>query len=141
MSIPGRFMIIVDGKPVGNPQDNGEPMIQAQPGDPAAIFEFRDGRLFSGEWVLGRLNYEDRSMMPKRVLWRRREEVESLQPVQVEEYGGPPELKFSGMIYHTVAFVVLRLTTSNRGWSGIHRGQALCPHYARYVSFLLSSYA
>ncbi|KAG4292893.1 hypothetical protein FPRO06_12381 [Fusarium proliferatum] len=39
MSIPGKFMIIVDGKPVGNPRDNGEPMIQAQPGDPAAIFE------------------------------------------------------------------------------------------------------
>ncbi|KAF5574206.1 hypothetical protein FPANT_11884 [Fusarium pseudoanthophilum] len=96
MSIPGRFMIIVDGKPVGNPRDNGEPMIQAQPGDPAAIFELRDGRLFSGEWALGRLNFEDRSMMPKRVLWRKRDEVEELQPVQVEEYGGPPELKFSG---------------------------------------------
>ncbi|KAG4292892.1 hypothetical protein FPRO06_12380 [Fusarium proliferatum] len=34
--------------------------------------------------------------MPKRVLWRKREEVDDLQPVQVEEYGGPPELKFSG---------------------------------------------
>ncbi|KLP05021.1 uncharacterized protein FFB20_02279 [Fusarium fujikuroi] len=96
MSIPGKFMIIVGGKPVANPRDNGEPMIQAQPGDPAAIFEFRDGRLFSGEWALGRLNYEDRSMMPKRVLWRKREEVNDLQPVQFQEDGGPPELKFSG---------------------------------------------
>ncbi|KAI1020980.1 hypothetical protein LB503_010206 [Fusarium chuoi] len=135
MSIPGRFMIIVDGKPVGNPQDNGEPMIQAQPGDPAAIFELRDGRLFSGEWALGRLNFEDRSMMPKRVLWRRREEVESLQPVQVQEYGGPPELKFSGMLYHTAALAVLRLTTSNRCWSGIYSGQALCTYHGRYIPF------
>ncbi|KAI8400139.1 hypothetical protein FOFC_18962 [Fusarium oxysporum] len=87
---------IVDGKPVANPKDNGEPMIQAQPGDPAAIFELRDGRLFSGEWALGRLNFEDRSMMPKRVLWRKREAVEELQPVQVQDFGGPPELKFSG---------------------------------------------
>ncbi|KAG5799716.1 hypothetical protein H9Q69_001227 [Fusarium xylarioides] len=96
MSIPGRFMIIVDGKPVANPQDNGEPMIQAQPGDPAAIFELRNGRLFSGEWALGRLNFEDRSLMPKRVLWRKREEAEELQPVQVQDFDGPPALNFSG---------------------------------------------
>ncbi|KAF9775879.1 hypothetical protein IL306_005987 [Fusarium sp. DS 682] len=96
MSLPGRFMIIVDGKPVTNPQENGEPMIQAQSGDPAAIFELRDGRLLSGDWALGRLNFEDRSMMPKRVLWRRKEEAQELQPVQVEDFGGSPELKFAG---------------------------------------------
>ncbi len=129
MSIPGKFMIIVGGKPVANPRDNGEPMIQAQPGDPAAIFEFRDGRLFSGEWALGRLNYEDRSMMPKRVLWRKREEVNDLQPVQFQEDGGPPELKFSGMLYHTVTSAVSRLTTSDRFWSGIFRQQALFTHH------------
>ncbi|KAI3579223.1 hypothetical protein IWW34DRAFT_912827 [Fusarium oxysporum f. sp. albedinis] len=94
--------------PVANPQDNGEPMIQAQPGDPAAIFELRDGRLFSGEWALGRLNFEDRSMMPKRVLWRKREAVEELQPVQVQDFGGPPELKFS-VIGAGLAFIENKL--------------------------------
>jgi hypothetical protein len=112
-------MIIVDGKPVANPRDNGEPMIQAQSGDPAAIFELRDGRLFSGEWALGRLNFEDRSLLPKRVLWRKREAVEELQPVQVQEFDGPPELKFSGKHYHPVASNVVVLTSSNRCRSGI----------------------
>ncbi|KAF4345036.1 hypothetical protein FBEOM_910 [Fusarium beomiforme] len=115
MSLPGKFIIVVDGKPVANPQENGEPFIQAQSGDPPAIFELRGGRLISGDWALGRLHFEDRSLLPKRLLWRRKEEVEELQPVQVEEYGGPPELKFSGIGYHPIVSYTMILTAGNAG--------------------------
>ncbi|KAF4962110.1 hypothetical protein FSARC_9795 [Fusarium sarcochroum] len=97
--IPGRFTIIVDGRPVANPHENGERVFQAQSGvenSDAAVFELHDGHLVSGDWALGRYRIEDMSLQPKRILWCKREESNELQPVQVEHHGNGPELKFSG---------------------------------------------
>ncbi|KAM0192688.1 hypothetical protein ACHAPA_005789 [Fusarium lateritium] len=107
MSLPNRFTIFVDGRPVVSPegQGDGEEYFQAQaggpnPGPPPAVFEVQPGfnglQLVSGEYALGRYQVEDRSLMPKRVGWCRREQAQMLQPVQVQDGNSGPELSFSG---------------------------------------------
>ncbi|KAF4450441.1 hypothetical protein F53441_6440 [Fusarium austroafricanum] len=96
MSLPGRFQIIVNGKPIARPQENGEPTFQAHSRGPPAIFELHNGHLYCEDWAMGRVLAEDRSPLPKMVMWKKKFEAQDLQPVHVEEFGEKPELRFSG---------------------------------------------
>ncbi|KAL6916846.1 hypothetical protein ACHAPO_006805 [Fusarium lateritium] len=99
MSLPRRFSISIDGKPVGMPRENPEQMPLAKAadyGDQPAVFEIRDDHLVSGPLAMGRRNMEDRSMRPKNVVWCTMDQMYELQPVHVEDRGNGPELSFSG---------------------------------------------
>ncbi|KAG5660052.1 hypothetical protein KAF25_003574 [Fusarium avenaceum] len=107
MSLPNRFIIFIDGRPVVSPENHGdrEEYFQAEaggphPGPPPAVFEVRPVpgglNLVSGEYALGRHQVEDRSLMPKRVGWCKRDHSQMLQPVQVRPGNDGLELSFSG---------------------------------------------
>ncbi|KAJ5099620.1 hypothetical protein N7532_006621 [Penicillium argentinense] len=68
-SIPGTFIIKVDYQPVSVVKDGNEDKTHACLGPDPAVFTLVDGHLESGDWILGRSLVEDRSLLPKRVLW------------------------------------------------------------------------
>ncbi|GKU05499.1 hypothetical protein FLAG1_08615 [Fusarium langsethiae] len=99
MSFPRRFSITIDGKPVGMPRQNPAELTQAHAcdmGDRPAVFEIEDEHLVSGPFVMGRHNMEDRSLMPKRVVWCTRNQMHQVQPVRIEDRGKGPELSLNG---------------------------------------------
>ncbi|KAF4993158.1 hypothetical protein FGRMN_6643 [Fusarium graminum] len=105
MSVPPRFHILVDGRPVPMPSpgslEEGYRCIAEIEGDgPPAVFELRQeygpGQLVSGPFALGRHQVEDRSLMPKPVFWVKAEHVESLQPLEVKDRGNGNEILFQG---------------------------------------------
>ncbi|KAG8672438.1 hypothetical protein FPOAC2_05826 [Fusarium poae] len=99
MSLPRRFSISIDGKPVVMPREDPEQMPQAKTsdyGDQPAVFEILGGHLISGPFAMGRRNMEDRSLHPKSVVWCTMEHMNELQPVQVEMREDGPELSFNG---------------------------------------------
>ncbi|WZH49730.1 uncharacterized protein QYS62_010937 [Fusarium acuminatum] len=105
--LPDRFIIFVDGRPVVSPESQAseEEYFQAEAGGldsgpPPAVFEVQGGhrglQLVSGEYALGRYQIEDRSLMPKRVGWCRKNQSEMLQPIEIRDGNTGPELSFSG---------------------------------------------
>ncbi|KAM0231669.1 hypothetical protein ACHAP5_010985 [Fusarium lateritium] len=107
MSLPSRFTIFVDGRPVVSPESQAseEEYFQAQAGGPTsgpppAVFQVQPSynglQLVSGEYALGRYQVEDLSLMPKRVGWCKRHQAQMLQPIQVQDGNTGPELSFSG---------------------------------------------
>jgi hypothetical protein len=107
--LPDRFIIFVDGRPVVSPESQAseEEYFQAEAGGldsgpPPAVFEVQGGhrglQLVSGEYALGRYQIEDRSLMPKRVGWCRKNQSEMLQPIEIRDGNTGPELSFSGIL-------------------------------------------
>lgn len=90
------FTIHVDGKPIAKIPGDSEEGTQASIGSDAAVFRFEDGHLRCGEWVLGRHQIEDRSLMPKRVVWVPASQAEGLQGTRAQEKGDGYEFKFGG---------------------------------------------
>ena len=107
MSLPRRFSITIDGLPVAMPKTDPREHPQAEParhGEEPAIFEIQNDHLVCGPLVMGRLFFEDRSLMPKRVIWSPIHEMEQVQPIQVQEgEDGRPELKLRGMTPKSIA--------------------------------------
>jgi hypothetical protein len=100
MSLPRRFSISIDGKPVAMPK--GDPMERPQAqavnrGEEPAVFQIENDHLVSGPFVMGRQYMEDRSLMPKRVVWCFKDQMNSMQPVQVEQHGDSPHISLNGM--------------------------------------------
>jgi hypothetical protein len=100
-SLPSPFSIEVNGKPIAKIGDSEASKTQAkvEAGAEAAVFELKNGRLGCGGWMLGRNLTEDRSMLPKKVMWFKMSEDEerSIQPVAAEKEGGSYVLRFGGM--------------------------------------------
>jgi hypothetical protein len=88
------FTIELNGSPIARVDDNAEEMTHAKTGSEPAVFTLRDGRLQQGDWVLGRFMVEDRSLLPKRVLWFRPGN-QMVQPVVAHQDGGNVKLKFA----------------------------------------------
>lgn len=94
MSIPPSFTIILDDAFITNPpNDNDEARIQAQAdvnSGNAAIFSLNNGILESGDWYLGRFLVEDRSLLPKRVFWLKKEDTEAnfVHRTEIEQLDG-----------------------------------------------------
>ncbi|KAF2867075.1 hypothetical protein BDV95DRAFT_610958 [Massariosphaeria phaeospora] len=68
-SLSSSFTIKVNGAPIAKAGDETGDRTQAKTGSEAAVFTLKDGRLECGEWILARARREDRSFLPKRVLW------------------------------------------------------------------------
>ena len=100
-TLPSRFSIEVNGKPIAKISDSESTKTQAkvEPGCDAAVFELKNGRLGSDGWMLGRNLTEDRSMLPKKVLWFKmsEEQEKTVQPVTAEKDGDSYVLRFGGM--------------------------------------------
>jgi hypothetical protein len=97
-SLSQPFTMRINGKPIAPVDPNADNVVQAQLGSEPATFELRNGRLVSGDWILGRNLTEDRSMGPKKVSWFKQgtEPATRLHPVTAYEEGGEHKLKFGG---------------------------------------------
>ncbi|KAJ4002634.1 hypothetical protein NW752_002545 [Fusarium irregulare] len=96
MSLPRRFSITIDGMPVAMPKSDPRERPQAEParnGERPAVFEIVENHLVCGELVMGRSFMEDRSLMPKRVIWSPIQEMNQIQPIRVEQGEDGPELR------------------------------------------------
>lgn len=94
-SLPSSFTIEVNGNPIVSVGSDAEHGVQATTGSNAAVFTLKDGRLQCGDWFLGRSIKEDRSFLPKPVLWFK--STEGIQPVTASENGDSYQLRFSSM--------------------------------------------
>jgi hypothetical protein len=100
-ALPRRFSITIDGTPVAMPHTSPDERPQAEAvgrgGNRPAIFEIENEHLVSGPLVMGRSSMEDRSLMPKRVIWCSKDDMYEVQPVRVEMNENGPQIKLRGM--------------------------------------------
>lgn len=99
-NLPRRFSITIDGKPVAMPRSNVDERPQATPleggGDRPAVFEIEWNHLVSGDYVLGRSMIEPMIIAPKPIIWCHKDNMGQILPVEVEDRGDGPELRFRG---------------------------------------------
>lgn len=74
--VNGSFTIQINDQPVCLVEDSSEPRIHASLGTSPAVFSLIDGRLESGDWILGRFLVEDRSLNPKKVFWFKKQDTD-----------------------------------------------------------------
>jgi hypothetical protein len=94
-SLPSSFTIVVNGNPIASVGSDAEHGVQATTGADAAVFTLKDGRLQCDDRFLGRSMKEDRSFLPKPVLWFK--STEGIRPVTASEKGDSYQLRFSSM--------------------------------------------
>lgn len=101
-NLPSSFTIVLNGSPVAKIADDSEDRVQATLGTEPAVFTLKDGRLECGSWALGRNITENRSFLPKKVLWFKSNEHNAnvVQPVTAHEDGDSFKLKFAGTWEH-----------------------------------------
>ncbi|CAG5184979.1 uncharacterized protein ALTATR162_LOCUS11177 [Alternaria atra] len=102
-SLPRPFTIEIDGKPiskVNGPLDEdtfgGQTCKHAKTGSEPAVFELKECRLISDGLVLSRGMIEDRSLLPKRVLWFKADEHPDPHRVIAHKNGNDYLLQMSG---------------------------------------------
>ncbi|KAF2119063.1 hypothetical protein BDV96DRAFT_596844 [Lophiotrema nucula] len=96
-TLKSSFTIEISGTPIAKVDNDAEDRSQAKTGPDAAIFTLQDGRLKSGDWYLGRNKTENRSMLPKPVLWFKvnDENEKVVKPVSAEKEGDELKLEFA----------------------------------------------
>ncbi|KAF1832668.1 hypothetical protein BDW02DRAFT_502462 [Decorospora gaudefroyi] len=94
-SIPSPFTIEIDGKPIVKVSDGAEDRTHAKTGTDAAVFTLKDSRLQSDEWILARSLAEDRSLLPKKVLWFKADSDAAVHAVTASQEGDSYRLKFA----------------------------------------------
>ncbi|KAH8723557.1 hypothetical protein GQ44DRAFT_309939 [Phaeosphaeriaceae sp. PMI808] len=106
-SLDSAFTIEINGKAIGKIDNSRESRTQADvaAGNDAAVFTLKEGRLESAGWQLGRGLTEDKSFMPKQVLWFKTEvdsepfspdTSDNVRPVAAEKQGDSYTLLFHG---------------------------------------------
>ncbi|KAL5116698.1 hypothetical protein ACEQ8H_005447 [Pleosporales sp. CAS-2024a] len=94
------FTIEINGRPIAKVASGSEERPQATLGtaETAAQFTLKDGVLECDGWMLGRSVSEDRSLLPKKVMWFKRESENKAQvhPVAVEKSGEDYKPTFHG---------------------------------------------
>ena len=100
-SLDSPFTIEINGHPIAKVGDDTEDRTQAKTGSEAAIFTLKDKHLQCGDLILGRSVTEDRSFLPKQVLWFKNSEEnhKKVQPVTAQEKGESYQLKFTSTLY------------------------------------------
>ena len=90
------FTVEVNGAPIAKVADDAGDSVHAETGEEAATFTLSDGCLKSGDWILGRPVKEDRSFLPKQVLWFKEGEMPAkmIQPVTAHQEGDSYVVKF-----------------------------------------------
>lgn len=97
-SLESSFTIEINGSPISNISDDIELPIQAKVGTDAAVFTLKNGRLQCGDRVLGRSVTENRSMLPKQILWfGSNTNNDKIQLVTAQPDGNSYQLAFAGM--------------------------------------------
>ncbi|KAE8342102.1 hypothetical protein BDV24DRAFT_162657 [Aspergillus arachidicola] len=101
-TLPSSFIITLDGTPIAKNVNPDEEQIHAETDhNNPAVFTFNNGLLESDGWYLGRFQIEDRSLLPKRVLWHKKggEVGEDLiQKTTIDNEGGQLVLKNGGTV-------------------------------------------
>ncbi|KAF2024015.1 hypothetical protein EK21DRAFT_118212 [Setomelanomma holmii] len=104
-SLDSPFVIEINGKPVAKISNETPTKTQAkiEAGADAAVLTLKEGRLQSGDWLLGRNKTENRSMLPKQVLWFKLGEdgvtpdnTSQVLPVEAHKDGEEYKLTFKG---------------------------------------------
>jgi hypothetical protein len=105
-SLDSPFTVEINGKPVAKISDSASTKTQAkiEAGADAAVLTLQEGRLQCGDWLLGRNKTENRSMLPKQVLWFKMGEdgvtpdnTSQVLPVAAQKEGDAYKLTFNGM--------------------------------------------
>jgi hypothetical protein len=94
-SLPSPFTIEIDGNPITTVAAGAEDRTQAKTGTDAAVFELKNSRLQSDGWILARSRVEDRSALPKQVLWMKADTDVPMHVVTATKYGDSYQLKFN----------------------------------------------
>ncbi|BAE64691.1 unnamed protein product [Aspergillus oryzae RIB40] len=101
-NLPTSFIITLNGTPIAKNINPDEEQIHAEADhNNPAVFTFSNGLLESDGWYLGRSVIEDRSLLPKRVLWHKKggEVGEDLiQKTTIEDQGGNLVLTNGGTV-------------------------------------------
>lgn len=138
------FTIEINGKPIAKVSDSDQSRTQAKVGaaGDAAVFKLQDGSLSCGDWMLGRNKTEDRSFLPKQVLWFKvngkgedTDSKEQILPIALEKSGDAYKPKFNGMHSWTICPCrAIRLADRSTRCS-LDRGgwQRLCESHGRQV--------
>jgi hypothetical protein len=104
-SLDTPFTIEINGKPIARISDSEQTRTQAKVGavSDAAVFRLEGGSLQCGGWVLGRNKTEDRSLLPKQVLWfkidvdgEQPDSKDQALPIAFEKDGDSYKPKFNG---------------------------------------------
>lgn len=103
-SLPKPFTVEIDGKPINKADANAEDRTHAKVGSEPAVFELKDKRLHCDGYILARSQKEDRSLLPKQVMWFKADTDEPTHDVTAKKEGGDYTLLFASMW----AAVVLR---------------------------------
>lgn len=95
-SLASPFTIEIDGRPIAQVKESAEDKTQAQLGSEAAVFSLKNGKLVSGQWLLARNLTEDRSLLPKKVAWYKKnaENEGIIKPVCAKKEGDSYKLLF-----------------------------------------------
>jgi hypothetical protein len=105
-SLDAPFTIEINGKPIARISDSEQSRTQAKvgPGSDAAVFKLHEGSLQCGGWVLGRNKTEDRSLLPKKVMWfkidvdgEQADSKDQTLPIAFEKSGDSYKPKFNGV--------------------------------------------
>ncbi|KAM0330627.1 hypothetical protein ACHAQA_003576 [Verticillium albo-atrum] len=97
-SLDSPFTIEFGGKSIVKVAGDFEGYVQAETGSEPAVFTLNNGRLSSGDYVLGRSASEDRSFLPKPIFWFKKNDGSGLkvQTVTAQERGESYQLIFTG---------------------------------------------
>jgi hypothetical protein len=129
-TLPSPFSISINDKPIAKISDTDSSRTQAkvESGGQAAVFELKNGRLGCGGWMLGRNLTEDRSMLPKKVMWFKmaEEEERTVQKVEAEKEGDSYVLRFGGMCSAALVIGLEMLTVHVRQTIDRRRRQCFC---------------
>jgi hypothetical protein len=93
-SLPSPFTIEIDGSPITSVA-RAEDRTQAKTGTGAAVFELKNKRLLCDGWILARSRIEDRSALPKQVMWFKVNSDLPVHPVTATKDGDEYQLKFN----------------------------------------------
>jgi hypothetical protein len=94
-SLPSPFTIELDGSPITSVDAGAEDRTQAKTGTGAAVFELKNKRLQCDGWILARSRIEDRSALPKQVMWFKADSDLPVHPVTATKDGDAYQLKFN----------------------------------------------
>ncbi|KAJ5677921.1 uncharacterized protein N7477_003554 [Penicillium maclennaniae] len=98
-SLDRPFTIQIDDEYVTRVEDDSEYPTHASVGSEPAVFTLKNSVLECDGWYLGRHVIEDRSLMPKRILWFKVGEQDPgiIQPTLAEPEGDSYKLVLGGM--------------------------------------------
>ncbi|KAJ6119779.1 hypothetical protein N7523_004059 [Penicillium sp. IBT 18751x] len=116
-SLDRPFTIQIHDEYVTRVEEDSDPLAHALVGSEPAVFTLNDGVLECEGWYLGRHVVEDRSLLPKRVLWFR---VGEHDPGMIQPTLAEPEEDSYKLLLGDAGLIA----TDQRVWADITREQS-----------------